>query len=184
MTPARGGWRWCPTRAEPARGGADPLTPLAEGGWGVVALPQPGMPRESEQAVLAAIADQLATFLDDGYEVALAGPQDERTARLLELLAAGGRRISGRLPLADPGGGSPDHDPGLTRLTRPSPAPSLLVCAQSRRTRPMELRMRRLALVVAIPVWAGLVVVLGTVMLVASAAFGLGYVTSAAITAR
>ena len=44
--------------------------------------------------------------------------------------------------------------------------------------------MRRLALVVAIPVWAGLVVVLGTIMLVASAAFGLGYVTSAAITAR
>ena len=48
---------------------------LAEGGWGVVALPQPGLPREMRAgALLAAIADQLATFLDDGYEVALAGP--------------------------------------------------------------------------------------------------------------
>ena len=105
----------------PPRGGSDPLTQLAEGGWGVVALPQPGMPRESELAVLAAIADQLATFLDDGYEVALAGPQDERTAQLLELLATGGRSITGRLPLADPGGGSPDHDPGVNPTDAATP---------------------------------------------------------------
>jgi len=81
----------------PAIGGDDRMAALAEGGWGVVALPQPGLPPEVEQALLAAVADQLAVFLDDGYEVALAEPGEPAAARLVELLGAAGRSI-GPLP--------------------------------------------------------------------------------------
>ena len=78
----------------PAPGAADRLAELAEGGWGVVALPQPGLPRDVEAAALAAVVDQLAAFLDDGYEVALAEPDDRAARRLVELLAADGRGIA------------------------------------------------------------------------------------------
>jgi hypothetical protein len=77
----------------PAAGAPDPLTELAGAGWGVVALPRPGLEPNVETAVLAAIADQLAAFLDDGYEVALAEPDETAARRLAELLAADGRRI-------------------------------------------------------------------------------------------
>ena len=71
----------------------DRLAGLAEAGWGVVALPQPGLDPEVEQALLEGVADQLAVFLDDGYEVALAAPDDAMAARLCRLLEAGGRRL-------------------------------------------------------------------------------------------
>ncbi|HKV67347.1 MAG TPA: hypothetical protein VJN72_04605 [Gaiellales bacterium] len=77
----------------PAPDASDRLAELAEAGWGVVALPQPGLEPEVEAAVLAGIADQLAAFLDDGYEVALAEPSDPTARRLAELLAADGREI-------------------------------------------------------------------------------------------
>jgi len=38
-------------------------------------------------------ADRLAAFLDDGYEVALADPDDVLARRLAERLAADGREI-------------------------------------------------------------------------------------------
>jgi len=77
----------------PAAGVDDRLVELAEAGWGVVALPQPGLPPDVEQALLAGVADQLAAFLDDGYEVTLAERDDPIAERLNELLAAEGRRI-------------------------------------------------------------------------------------------
>ena len=77
----------------PAPGGSDRLTELAEAGWGVVALPPPGLEPDVEAAALAGIADQLAAFLDDSYEVALAAPGDALARRLAELLAADGRRL-------------------------------------------------------------------------------------------
>ena len=77
----------------PAPGAEDRLAVLADAGWGVVALPQPGLSDEVERTLLASVADQLAVFLDDGYEVALVEPDDPAAVRLLELLAAGGRRI-------------------------------------------------------------------------------------------
>jgi hypothetical protein len=76
----------------PARGD-DRLAELAEAGWGVVALPQTGLAPDLEQALLEGVADQLAVFLDDGYEVALAEPDDPAAARLSRLLEAGGRRL-------------------------------------------------------------------------------------------
>jgi hypothetical protein len=66
--------------------GDDPLIGLADAGWGIVALPQPGLPAHVQEAALAAVVDQLTAFLDDGYEVALADPLDPMAARLEELL--------------------------------------------------------------------------------------------------
>ena len=77
----------------PVSSAADPLAALAGAGWGVVVLPQPGLEPEVEAAIMAGIADQLTAFLDDGYEVALADPDDALARRLAELLAADGREI-------------------------------------------------------------------------------------------
>jgi len=85
----------------PPVGGADHLTPLTEAGWGLVVLPPAGLPEGTERAMVAAIADQVATFLDDDYEVALGWPGDERTERLIEALSAGGRRVERRIDLLD-----------------------------------------------------------------------------------
>jgi hypothetical protein len=70
----------------PPAGADDVLVALAEAGWGVVALPPPGLPADVAGPALAAIADQLTAYLDDGYEVALADPGDPAAARLNELL--------------------------------------------------------------------------------------------------
>jgi hypothetical protein len=77
----------------PAGATDDGLAALAEAGWGVVALPQPGLPEDVEGPLLAAVADQLAVYLDDGYEVAMADPDDPLAVRLGAVLAAEGRRI-------------------------------------------------------------------------------------------
>jgi hypothetical protein len=83
----------------PPAGRDDRLRILAEAGWGVVALPQPGLPPDVQRALLAAVADQVAVFLDDGYEVALAEPGDPAAAQLVELLGAGGRSIGSLDPI-------------------------------------------------------------------------------------
>jgi hypothetical protein len=77
----------------PERGDGDRVAELAEAGWGVVALPQPGLSADVEHALIANLADQLAVLLDDGYEVVLAGPDDPAAARLVDVLAAGGRTL-------------------------------------------------------------------------------------------
>ena len=82
----------------PGPGAVDRLAELAATGWGVVALPRQGLPPDVEAAMLAAVADQLAAFLDDGYEVALAEPDHAVARRLAELLAADGRRIAASVP--------------------------------------------------------------------------------------
>jgi hypothetical protein len=88
----------------PPAGSDDRLLGLAEAGWGVVALPPPGLAADVEEAALAAIADQLTTYLDDGYEVALAEPDDPAAARLEALLGAYGAQIRAGVSLfCDPG---------------------------------------------------------------------------------
>jgi hypothetical protein len=88
----------------PAPGSEDYLVGLAAAGWGVVALPQAGLPPDVERAALVAVADQLTAFLDDGYEVALAEPDDPLAGRLDQVLAAGGRHLrAGVSPLMGPG---------------------------------------------------------------------------------
>ena len=85
----------------PPAGGTDHLTPLTEAGWGLVVLPPAGLPTGSERAMIAAIADQVVTFVDDGYEVALGWPGDGRTGMLIEALSAIGRRVERRIDLLD-----------------------------------------------------------------------------------
>jgi hypothetical protein len=85
----------------PPAGGADHLTPLTEAGWGLVVLPPAGLPAGTERAMVAAIADQVVMFLDDGYEVALGWPGDERTGLLIETLSVIGRRVERRIDLLD-----------------------------------------------------------------------------------
>jgi hypothetical protein len=88
----------------PPAGSDDGLLRLAEAGWGVVALPRPGLPADVEEAALAAVSDQLTAYLDDGYEVALAEPDDPAAARLNELLGPyAGQIPAGVSPLRDPG---------------------------------------------------------------------------------
>jgi hypothetical protein len=77
----------------PPAGADDRLLQLAGAGWGVVALPQPGLPADVERAALAAVADQVTAYLDDGYEVALAEPDDPIAARLNGLLGREGRHV-------------------------------------------------------------------------------------------
>ena len=62
-------------------------------------LPPAGLPG-TERAMVAAIADQVVTFLDDDYEVALGWPGDA-TGRLIETLSAIGRRVERRIDLLD-----------------------------------------------------------------------------------
>ena len=81
----------------PAAGGDDRMVGLAEAGWGVVALPQPGLPADVEGALLRDIADQLIAFLDGGYEVGIAEPGDPMMVRLRNLLAAEGRHLEREL---------------------------------------------------------------------------------------
>jgi hypothetical protein len=87
----------------PAAGAGDELVRLAEAGWGVVALPQPGLPADVEASLLAAVADQLTAYLDDGYDVALADPDDPAALRLNRLLGAEGRHVPGVSALSEPG---------------------------------------------------------------------------------
>jgi hypothetical protein len=81
----------------PAAGGDDRLVDLAEDGWGVVALPQPGLPDDVEGALLRDIADQLVAFLDGGYQVGFAEPDDPMAVRLRNLLATDGRHLEREL---------------------------------------------------------------------------------------
>jgi hypothetical protein len=86
----------------PAAGDDDGLVRLAEAGWGLVALPRPGLPAAVAEAALAAVVDQLTAFLDDGYEVALADPHDPIAACVNRMLGAGGRQV--RVGVSPPGG--------------------------------------------------------------------------------
>jgi hypothetical protein len=78
----------------PPAGGVDHAARLAADGWGLVALP----PVRSE-AWLDAIVEQVVTFLDDGYEVALASAGDAAVAEFRRALRATGRDVSRELEL-------------------------------------------------------------------------------------
>ena len=83
----------------PAPGEPDRLALLAEDGWGVVALPPAGLEGAAWQAWVDPLVDQLATFLADGYEVAICGPGDDDTERFRAALRAAGWSIDRELPL-------------------------------------------------------------------------------------
>jgi hypothetical protein len=93
----------------PPVGGHDQLSSLAEEGWGVIALCPPGLEPSAHRAWLAAIVDQVVTFLDDEYEVALVYSDLPEMEEFVTALRAVGRTVTR------------DLDPGRER-TLPRPA--------------------------------------------------------------
>ncbi|HYX87519.1 MAG TPA: hypothetical protein VE777_21315 [Gaiellales bacterium] len=79
----------------PPHGDRDRLAELASRGWGVVALPQPGLPDEVAEAMVTAAVDEVIAFLDGGYEVVLVPEEgDPEMRRFRAALAAAGRTIA------------------------------------------------------------------------------------------
>src|SRR6476646_2098061 len=79
----------------PPRGAHDRLAELALGGWGVVALPPPGLPAAVSGPLVAAAVDEVIALLDGGYEVALLPAADDPgMLRFVTALAASGRAVA------------------------------------------------------------------------------------------
>jgi len=79
----------------PPPGARDRLGELALGGWGVVALPPPGLPADISHPLVAAAVDQVVAFLDGGYQVALLpAAEDPGMRRFVTALAASGRTVA------------------------------------------------------------------------------------------
>jgi len=79
----------------PPPGARDRLGELALGGWGVVALPPPGLPADISHPLVAAAVDEVVAFLDGGYQVALLPAADDPgMRRFVTALAASGRAVA------------------------------------------------------------------------------------------
>lgn len=82
----------------PPSGGGDELAALERDGWGVMALWPPGLAGEALDGWREAVVDQVVTFLDDDYEVALVATGDPELEQFRSALAARGRAVSRELP--------------------------------------------------------------------------------------
>jgi hypothetical protein len=82
----------------PPDGADDRLASLGEAGWGVVGLCPAGLVPEARAAWREAVVDQVVTFLDDGYEVALVDDGEAETLRFTAALAEAGRFVDSVLP--------------------------------------------------------------------------------------
>ena len=85
----------------PPAGARDRLGALADQGWGVIALCPDDLVPEAREAWRSAIVDQVVTFLDDGYELALAGPVTEEVTAFVDALGATGHSLTERVDLAE-----------------------------------------------------------------------------------
>lgn len=85
----------------PPAGAPDELAALADQGWGVIALCPADLVPEARQAWRSAIVDQVVTFLDDGYQLALAGPVTEEVSAFVDALSATGHSLTERVDLAE-----------------------------------------------------------------------------------
>jgi hypothetical protein len=78
----------------PPDGAPDHLSTLAAEGWGVIAL----SPREGGKSARAAwvdiVVEQVITFLDDDYEVALVQGADPAIQEFVSALAESGREVT------------------------------------------------------------------------------------------
>ncbi len=80
----------------PPAGAPDELARLADQGWGVIALWPADLVPEARRAWCSAIVDQAVTFLDDGYQLALAGPVTDEVTAFVEALSATGHSLTER----------------------------------------------------------------------------------------
>ncbi len=79
----------------PPPGARDRLGELAIGGWGVIALPPPGLPSGVSAPLVAAAVDQVIALLDGGYEVALLPAADDPgMRRFVTALATVGHAVA------------------------------------------------------------------------------------------
>jgi hypothetical protein len=83
----------------PPPGGSDPLSILAQEGWGVIALCPPGLEPSVHRAWLDAVVDQVVTFLDDEYEIALVSGDESEMQGFVTALRANGRTVTRVLDL-------------------------------------------------------------------------------------
>ncbi len=81
----------------PPPGAPDRLSALEAEGWGIVALAPADLVPEASAAWLEAIVEQVVTFLDDGYEVALSTGDDPQLREFERALAAAGRAVTREL---------------------------------------------------------------------------------------
>jgi hypothetical protein len=84
----------------PPPGSPDHVTALGADGWGVVVLPPPGLAPAARAAWLEAVVEEVVTFLDDDYEVALARVEDEDLSEFTRALRASGHEVTRELELA------------------------------------------------------------------------------------
>jgi len=83
----------------PPPGDPDHVTALAAAGWGVVVLPPADSAGAARAAWLEAIVEEVVTFLDDGYDVALARVEDGVLAEFARAVRATGRDVPRELGL-------------------------------------------------------------------------------------
>jgi hypothetical protein len=81
------------TVVNPPVGGPDHLSSLAQEGWGVIALCPPGLEPSARGAWLDAIVDQVVTFLDGEYEVALVYSDGAEMQEFVTALRAARRTV-------------------------------------------------------------------------------------------
>jgi hypothetical protein len=83
----------------PPPDGPDRLAILAREGWGVIALCPPALEPSVHTAWLDAVVDQVVTFLDDEYDVALVSGYESETREFVTALRATGRTVTRVLDL-------------------------------------------------------------------------------------
>ena len=72
----------------------DQLSILTAAGWGVIALPPPELEGSMRVSWMDAVVEQVVTFLDDDYDVAIADGDDAVAKEFAVALEA-----TGRMPL-------------------------------------------------------------------------------------
>jgi hypothetical protein len=87
------------TLLNPPAGPPDHAMGLAADGWGLVVLPPGEVTGGARAAWLEAIVEEVVTFLDDDYEVALARVDDDAIAEFARALRAFGREPTRELEL-------------------------------------------------------------------------------------
>jgi hypothetical protein len=87
----------------PAPGEPDRLGRLAGEGWGIVALPPACLSPTAWEGWARPLVDQVVTFLNDGYEVAVCAPVDEQMERFRQAVLAAGWRIERELDVGAAG---------------------------------------------------------------------------------
>jgi hypothetical protein len=78
----------------PQHGVPDLLPRLAADGWGIIALASAELGSSERAALLDLVVEQVVTFIDDGYDVALLRRDDPAVLEFVTALQATGRTVT------------------------------------------------------------------------------------------